>query len=910
MKARSLIERVCIVGLSVALTLVLVLVTSSLAQPVQAVSNGIVISQVYGGGGNSGATLTNDFVELFNRGTTAVNVTNWSVQYASSAGSSWSKTTLSGTIQPGQYYLVQEAQGSGGTTALPTPDATGSIAMSATNGKVALVNSTTTLTGSCPSGSPVVDFVGFGSANCSETSPAPVLSNTTADFRANDGCTDTDDNSADFATGAPNPRNTASPTHSCTGPTNPSGVGAADPSNVARGGTTLLTVTVTPGTNPTSTGLTVVGNLTSIGGSAAQPFYDDGTHGDVTAGDNVFSFQATVANTTATCGQTIPITIADAQSRTGTTSISLNVFASPVAIHTIQGASHISPYNNQCVGGTAGIVTALRSNGFYMQDPHPDGNPSTSEGIFVYTGSQPTVSVGDAVVVVGQVSEYRPGGASTGNLTTTEMGSVTVQIVSHGNALPAPTIIGNGGRLPPSTVIEDDATGSVENSGVFDPATDGIDFYESLEGMRVQLNDALVVGPTHDFGSNREVYVVADSGAHASLRTSRGGLVIRPGDFNPERIVLNDLIVGGPTLPPVNVRDQFPGATLGVIDYNYGNFDFEVTQLPTPLSGDLTQEKVGAAGAKQLAVATFNVENLAPTDPPSKFSTLANLIVQNLRSPDLIAVEEVQDNNGTTDNGTVDSSTTWNMLISAIQNAGGPTYQFRQIDPVNDADGGAPGGNIRQGFLFRVDRGLAFIDRPGGGSTTATSVVAGSDGPQLSSSPGRIDPNNPAFNDSRKPLAGEFTFNGHHLFVIANHFNSKGGDDPLFGRYQPPVFGSATQRTQQATVVHNFVASILSIDSKAEVVVLGDLNDFQFSGPMQTLKGNILKDLIETLPEKERYTYDYQGNSETLDHILLSNQLFNQPYVYKVVHVNSEFAVQASDHDPQVVDLNLAKPTK
>src|SRR5215475_3788087 len=121
------------------------------------------ISQVYGGGGNAGATYKNDFIEVFNAGSTAVNLTGYSVQYASAAGTTWQVTNLSGTIQPGHYYLVQEAVGAGGTTNLPTPDATGTIPMSATAGKVALVSSTTPLTGSgCPIASPIVDFIGYG----------------------------------------------------------------------------------------------------------------------------------------------------------------------------------------------------------------------------------------------------------------------------------------------------------------------------------------------------------------------------------------------------------------------------------------------------------------------------------------------------------------------------------------------------------------------------------------------------------------------------------------------------------------------------------------------------------------------------------------------------------------------------
>ncbi|PYT02517.1 MAG: hypothetical protein DMF65_06325 [Acidobacteria bacterium] len=175
------------------------------------------MSQVYGGGGNSGASFRNDFVELFNRGNTSVDLSGWSVQYASAGGTSWQATNLSGTVQPGHYYLVQEAAGSGGTTNLPTPDATGNINMSATAGKVALVNTTTAMNGSgCPFGATVVDFVGFGSGTtCSETSAAPAPSNTNAIQRAASGCTDTDNNSADFVNTAPNPRNSNSSSHLC-----------------------------------------------------------------------------------------------------------------------------------------------------------------------------------------------------------------------------------------------------------------------------------------------------------------------------------------------------------------------------------------------------------------------------------------------------------------------------------------------------------------------------------------------------------------------------------------------------------------------------------------------------------------------------------------------------------------------
>src|SRR5438105_9956171 len=181
--------------------------------PLNAISAGVVISQVYGGGGNSGATLKNDFVGLFNRGSAAIGVSAWSVQCASMLGTSWQRTNVSGSIAPGQYYLVQEAAGAGGTTNLPTPDATGTIAMSATAAKVALLSSQTTIAGgtSCPT-SGVVDLVGYGGANCFEGSgAAPTLSNTTAALRAGNGCVDTDNNPADFTATAPSPRKSGPP---------------------------------------------------------------------------------------------------------------------------------------------------------------------------------------------------------------------------------------------------------------------------------------------------------------------------------------------------------------------------------------------------------------------------------------------------------------------------------------------------------------------------------------------------------------------------------------------------------------------------------------------------------------------------------------------------------------------------
>jgi hypothetical protein len=557
----------------------------------------------------------------------------------------------------------------------------------------------------------------------------------------------------------------------------------------------------------------------------------------------------------------------------------------PSRIREIQGAAHASPKNGQAVNGVPGVVTATSDNGFWMQDPEPDADDATSEGIFVFTSSTPGVDVGDAVVVAGVVAEFIPGGSGTANLSTTEITSPTVEVTSSLNVLPNAAVVGAPGRVPPGEVIEDDGFGS------FDPADDGIDFYESLEGMRVQVNDALAVGPTTGFG---EIPVVADGGAGVSVRSARGGVLARATDFNPERVHLDDALIVPTAMPAVEVGDSL-GTVTGVLDYSFGNFKLLVTAAPDVTSGGLERESGAAAKAGQLTVATFNVENLDPGDPDAKFDELAGLIVDNLGSPDLLSLEEVQDDNGPTNNGVVSASATYAELIQAIEDAGGPTYDFRQIDPVNNADGGEPGGNIRVGFLFRTDRGLAFVDRAGGTSTGGTTVLPG---PRLSFSPGRIDPGNAAFAASRKPLAGEFTYLGETLFVVANHFNSKGGDDPLFGRFQPPARVSETQRHQQAQVVNDFVDAILSQDADANVLVLGDLNDFDFSDTLTILRGGVLTNLYTLLPAAERYSYDFEGNSQALDHVLVSSGLQDEQATLDVVHVNAEFAEQASDHDP------------
>ncbi len=579
-------------------------------------------------------------------------------------------------------------------------------------------------------------------------------------------------------------------------------------------------------------------------------------------------------------------------------SVAVFEFTPPVRISDIQGATHISRFNGQAIIDLPGIVTAVAARGFYLQDPNIDGDDRTSEGIFVFTSSAPTVQVGDSVQVSGTVTEFRPGGTTSNNLTTTEITGPTIKVLSQGNALPEAVVLGNSGRAIPTAVIENDVTGNIETSGLntFDPSQDGIDFFESVEGMRVQINNPIATSPTNNFG---EIFVLADNGENATGLTARGGSLISEGDFNPERIQIDDALLSGAN-PLVDVGAKL-SPIVGVVDYNFNNYEVLPTTAPTVVQPSTLQKESTSltSGPNQLTVSTFNVENLDAADDPTKFIALADRVVNNLRSPDILTLEEIQDNNGPINDGTVNAEQTYRLLIEAIATAGGPTYEYRQIDPTNNQDGGEPGGNIRQGFLYNPTR-VQFVDRPGGGSLAHASISQVNGKPQLSASPGRIDPANTAFNTSRKPLVGEFLFNGQTVFLVANHFNSKGGDQPLYGPTQPPVLTSDVQRSQQAEVVKDFVQDIFAIDPNANIIVLGDLNDFEFSGPLTVLKSAGLTPLVETLPENERYTYNFQGNAQALDHILVSNNLLNTLDGYDIVHINSEFADQVSDHDPSV----------
>ena len=615
-------------------------------------------------------------------------------------------------------------------------------------------------------------------------------------------------------------------------------------------------------------------------------------------------------------------------------------------IYDIQGAGHLSPQRGNAVAGVPGVVTAVTRNSFYLQDPDGDGKDATSDALLVFTGGEPTrrygapVAVGDVVEVAGEVTEFYPGGVQSNNLPTTQIvtgddGSTRLLAdptsVFNTTEIMAVTI-GQGGRQAPTQIIDNDTNGNVATSDttVFDPDEDGLDFYESLEGMRVRVNQAMAVGPTSGFG---EIFVVPDAGANATGINARGGItLVERGegvDYNPERIQIDDTLLDG-DMPVVDTGALFT-QVVGVLGYGFGYFEILPTTLAAPQPSNLNRSGVGVlARGDTLSVAGYNVENLDPNDEDGdtdvadgKFEAIADQIVERLGSPDIIGLQEVQDNDGSAGSSAPEGGSTADLIVAADQTlqrladaiaaAGGPRYAYTEVVPEPLADGGQPGGNIRVAYLYDPSRvSLVEGSEGAGDATTATRVSADNEGQlTLTLNPGRVQPNDPAFKDSRKPVAALFDFGGQRVLLVNNHFASKGGSSPLFGALQPYENGSADQRSAQAAVVNAFVDEALAAVPDARIGLLGDFNEFGFLAPMQVLTGAnesaaVVSDLLDKLDATARYSYVFEGNSQALDHFFVTPALAAGASV-QVAHVNAEFADQVSDHDPIVASFDVSE---
>src|SRR5579871_253028 len=883
----------------------------------------VVISQAYGAGGNAGATLNADYVELFNPTGNTLTLNNYSIQYASAAGTTIATVTLlpaTITLAPGQYYLIAASPGSNGTALPVTADFTGTnIAFGAAAGKIALVSSQTKLSSVCSGTAPttdptLVDFVAYGTGtNCSFGSAAPAPSTTAADIRTN-ACTVLGNSGTEFKALAPSPHNTSSTPLVCGAPTPLAAKGTATPATLYSGNSTLITVQVVPGTDPASTGIQVQADLSTIGGSTTQTLFDDGSNGDVTAGDNIFSYSTTA---TSTGTFTLPVSVTDSQLRTATTTIGLTVQTPPpfVTIRTIQ-ANKPSTYATQTVT-TSGIVIGVKSNGFYLEAKDADTSPVTPEGILVYTGSTKlpaTIAVGNEVQVTGTVNTYPPTALTPG----TEIdGPQTFTLLSTSNPLPAPVTI----------------------TAAMDSPSGGVKQFSQFEGMRVAINsltttsgtDASLNETTETNTSNGQFYGVV-TGVPRPFRepgvavtdTTYGPLP--PGvpiwDSNPELLFIDSAAFGGPAID-LTSNATVTGIT-GVMDFSSGAPEILLDKTSTStVTGLMTAQPVPVQAAKEFTVASFNMErfynDVVDADNPGSSAVTvttaayqrrlakASLAIRNvLNMPDIIGTQEIENLAVLTDLA--------NKISADAQAAG-------QTDPIyapylflaND------GTAINTGFLVKTTRVNVVNVQQFGLATTFTN----STGSQ-------------AILNDRTPLvlhAGIKRAGGadYPVTVISVHQRSLISIDD-------PTSTGATVRLKREAQAEYLATLIQGYQAAGEhVITVGDYNSFEFSDgfvdtigvtkgtpvpasqvvtpPVAGLANPPLVDLVTLLPAPERQSYVETGSAQVLDHVIVTSDLVPTETRLVYAHMDSDFPLvylndatrpeRVSDHDPAVAYFSV-----
>ena len=671
-------------------------------------------------------------------------------------------------------------------------------------------------------------------------------------------------------------------------------------------------------------------------------------------------------------------------------------------ISQIQGNSYYSPLLR--ASGVSGfnvassftvtvsaIVTALdgvgNRQGFYLQEElaDQDSNPFSSEGIFVVTRTDgnvgstlataaPGLQVGDRVTLTANIVEYQ--GFNTNLPITALINPTGITINSSGNALPVITL--DAAVTIPNqafTLVTPDFTDAVDDAGdSFDAANYGLSFWETVEGQLVSIPDVRVADGFVST-SGGQPFFKAYSGIHANPEqiNSRGGYtiggdpalsppntasvndnvqtggrVLHEGDTNPDIFEVD--FTGFATPAPAGlattatIGDRL-GTLDGIIDFDFQELKLFVTRFDAAsiqTSGQPTPEVATyTPDSRQLTFANFNVENLDPTDGAARFTAIANAIATNLKAPDIIAIEEIQDNNGAAAGDGIsatgsDASTTWQMLVDALNLATGFVYQWVDEAPLFNAEGGEPGGNIRVGFLYNTGRvqlgNLAanatlaerrqFTDRIGDGTRDA--------GDQIVFSDDQVTGINPAdWAGTRRSLLGQFVFRGETVYVAANHFPSKGGSGNFFQFNQNletgnPANADFAQRSAIAEDLYTVLNRIQTVAPTSGIISGGDYNEFQFYRPLEAATGYVFADgtarndgarltnLTLTLAEAERYTFTFDGRSQALDHILVNQQLADIAS-YDIVHVNTGFNASGtgagaspalSDHDPAVVQLD------
>ncbi|GFF49938.1 hypothetical protein IFM51744_07209 [Aspergillus udagawae] len=585
---------------------------------------------------------------------------------------------------------------------------------------------------------------------------------------------------------------------------------------------------------------------------------------------------------------------------------------SALTISQINGNQYLSPYAGKTVSNVQGLVTAKGSAGFYLRSTTPDDDDATSESIYVYGSTAVSkVSVGDIITLTGKVSEYR---SSSAYVYLTELTSPSaISVVSSGNAV-VPVVVGKGGRAPPtaqfSSLDGGDVLGVPNNvsqvskaNPVLQPRQYGMDFWESLSGELVRVSNVRAIAKPSSYG---DTWVLGDW--EVSGENERGGLTMRNKDLNPEAVIVGSPLDGSKNPTDTKLGDSI-GDITGVIAPAYGYYALlpltalTVTGSNSTAAAATELESTGTCGA--VTVGSYNVNNLGPDS--TTLPKIAQHIAQYLKSPTLVFLQEIQDDDGPTDDGVVSANKTLSTLVQSIADQGGINYAFIDIDPVNKEDGGQPGGNIRVAYLY--DPSVIRLRNANPGSNTdANEVLAGA---ELKYNPGLIDPSNDAWDDSRKPLAAAWeTLDGKNKFFTVNvHFTSKGGGSSIEGDARPPVNGGVAKREAQAKLVAAFTSSILAEDCSAKIIVSGDFNEFTFAQPLETfLAESGLEDLDEVagIATTERYTYLYDMNCQQLDHMFVSPALAKGAQMHHL-HVNTwvSYGDQASDHDPTVALLNV-----
>ena len=570
----------------------------------------------------------------------------------------------------------------------------------------------------------------------------------------------------------------------------------------------------------------------------------------------------------------------------------------PVTVARIQGAGHRSPLTGSWVRDVRGVVTAVdrapRNTGFWMESATPDGDAATSEGLFVLHAGAASLSTGQAVSVRGRVEES----AAPKALPLTRLKASSVATLPGSSPLPPPARPFDRGPLP--AVADDDGLSR------FEPASDALDLWESLEGMRVEIPAGTVVGPS----TRRGELVLRPDGAPAVARTAAGGVLLPESGPSLDRVPFGRPFAG--ETAPVDVGARVAGPIVGIVDTTWGSFRVRPLAAPsveTPGRGcDVVTSLVG--DRRHLTVASFNVENLSVAGPPARFAELGLRIARRMKSPDVVALEEVQDDSGPSGkgDGVVTSRKTLEALVEGIVAAGGPRYEAAWIDPVEGREGGQPGGNIRVALLVNPER-VTLVRRGAAGPLDATQPEGLGKSLHLTLSPGRVAPLSTAFSPAegegvRRSLAVELLFRGTKVFVVANHLSSKSDDDRPFGPTQPPRTPTASRRLAQAREIRAFVDRLLSADPKARVVLLGDLNDFEHSEAVRALAAPPLENLVLRVPKESRYTFNFEGASQVLDHVVVSPALARDAEI-ELVHLNSDCAdgKRTSDHDPVVTRL-------